>query len=52
LTGFGLRFRQTAHRKRFPLIAVFGRVFLPVLKILAIETSARILSVSVVGASG
>jgi hypothetical protein len=30
-TGFGLRFRHLAQRKRLPLTAVFGRAFFPVL---------------------
>jgi hypothetical protein len=38
LTGFGLLRRHPAQRNRLPLTAVFGRVFLPVLKmLLAIE---------------
>ncbi len=32
LIGFGLRRRHLAHRKRLPLTAVFGRTFLPVLR--------------------
>ena len=32
LTGFGLRLRHLAQRKRLPFKAVFGRTFLPVLR--------------------
>jgi hypothetical protein len=32
LTGFGLRFRHLAQRKRLPFTAVFGRAFFPLLK--------------------
>jgi hypothetical protein len=32
LTGFGLRFRHKAQRKRLPFTAVFGRVCFPVLR--------------------
>jgi hypothetical protein len=34
VTGFGLLRRQRAQRKRLPLMAVFGRDFLPVLGML------------------
>ena len=45
LTGFGLLRWHMAQRKRLPLKADFGRVFLPVLRIFsAITTSVRILS--------
>ena len=45
LTGFGLLFRHLAQRKRLPLMAVFGRTFLPVLRMFfAIGTSTSILS--------
>jgi len=33
-TGFGLRLRHLAQRKRLPLMAVFGRTFFPVLRML------------------
>jgi len=42
LTGFGLRLRHFAQRKRLPLTAVFGRTFFPVLgKFFAIGNSLR-----------
>ena len=44
ITGLGLRLRHLAQRKRLPFTAVFGRVFLPLLKMFAIGTSSRILS--------
>ena len=41
-TGFGLRLRHLAQRKRLPFTAVFGRTFFPVLgKFFAIGTSIR-----------
>lgn len=43
LTGFGLRLRHMAQRKRLPLTAVFGRIFLPVLgKFFAIGASSML----------
>src|SRR5258708_239794 len=44
-TGFGLRLRHLAQRKRLPLTAAFGGAWFPVLgKFFAIGTSERILS--------
>jgi hypothetical protein len=44
-TGFGLRLRHWAQRKRLPFTAVFGRNRFPVLgKFFFIETSAHILA--------
>jgi hypothetical protein len=52
-TGFGLRLRHLAQRKRLPFTAVFGRAFFPLLKMfLAIATSSRILSESLLLAYG
>ena len=44
LTGFGLLRWHMAQRKRLPLTADFGRIFLPVLRIFsAMTASVRIL---------